>query len=203
MLQSNRFELDGNTAPELLGPGDYNALAEYFDRLRGATDRFGLALHAPFSGAAEARDPEARARCLSQWERPLSEPAWRRTFAFRDGAGAVVARLDLLGPELEAELHRARVALGVEPAFQRRGLGERLLRHAIAFARDSDLAWLDLWVFAHNEPALALYRKVGFVEIGRHRDQFRWRRMSIDDIAMAYRLDPHLPHRVFQTAPPQ
>ncbi len=202
MLQGKPFAASGDVTPELLGPSDYEALAEHLRRRHAVSDRFGLACHAPFSSAEDMQDPEARMRRLSQWARPLNEPCWLRSWAIRSGAGeSIAASLDLGGPELKAELHRARVLLGVEPAFCRRGFGERLLRRAIGFARDAGLAWLDLWVFAHNAPALALYRKVGFVEIGRFQDQFRAREMSIDDIAMAFRLDPHLPHGVFPTAP--
>lgn len=186
-------------APELLGPSDYEALAEHLERQSAESDRFGVALHAPFSGAAEARDPDLRARRLSQWALALSEPGWRRTWAVRDGRGGILAHLDLAGSDLKAELHRARVVLGVEPLYHRRGMGERLLRQAIAFARDEGLAWLDLWVFAHNAPALALYRKIGFVEVGRFPDQFRFRQMSIEDVAMAFRLDPRLPIGIFPT----
>jgi len=188
----------------LLGPSDYEALAEHLSRQSAESDRFGVADHLPFSGASDAQDPGLRARRLSQWGRALNETGWQRTWAVRAGrAGSITGHLDLTGPELKAELHRARVSLGVESAHRRRSVGERLLREAIAFARDAGLAWLDLWVFAHNAPALALYRKVGFVEIGRFPDQFRTRQMSIDDIAMAFRLDPHLPHGVFSTVSPQ
>lgn len=199
MLQSKRFATDGRATPEPLGPSDYEALAEHLRRQNAESDRFGVALHAPFSGASEARDPGRCARQLARWATPLSEPGWQRTWAVRDRGGAIAGHLELTGPSLKVELHRARVALGVEPAYHRRGIGERLLREAIAFARDAGLAWLDLWVFAHNAPALALYRKIGFVETGRFPDQFRFRQMSIDDIAMAFRLDPHLPLGVFST----
>ncbi|WOJ90978.1 GNAT family N-acetyltransferase [Methylocapsa polymorpha] len=200
MLQSKRSAKDRDVTPELLGPSDYQALAEHLSRQSAESDRFGLADHLPFSGAADAQDPALRARRLSQWARGPNEPGWQRTWAVRNGGvGPIVGHLDLTGPEFKAELHRARVILGVEAAYRRRGVGERLLREAIAFARDAGLAWLDLWVFAHNAPALALYRKIGFVEIGRFPDQFRTRQMSIDDIAMAFRLDPHLPHGVFPT----
>ena len=57
------------------------------------------------------------------------------------------------------------------------------------WCRDAtDLAWIDLGVFAHNEAARALYRKVGFVELGTTRDRFRVDGTSIDDIHMTLAL---------------
>jgi RimJ/RimL family protein N-acetyltransferase len=60
---------------------------------------------------------------------------------------------------------------------------------AIEFAHDSRiLMWIDLRVFAHNTAAHALYRSLGFVEIGTVPDRFRIEGESIDDILMTLRL---------------
>lgn len=48
-----------------------------------------------------------------------------------------------------------------------RGVGSALVAAAIDWARAHDLHKLALGVFPHNEPAIALYRKFGFVEEGR------------------------------------
>ena len=48
-----------------------------------------------------------------------------------------------------------------------RGVGSALLGAAIEWARSEGLHKLSLSVFAHNEAAIALYRKLGFVEEGR------------------------------------
>jgi ribosomal protein S18 acetylase RimI-like enzyme len=54
-----------------------------------------------------------------------------------------------------------------------RGVGSALLREAIVRARGQGLHKLCLDVFAHNEAAIALYRKAGFVEEGRRARQYR------------------------------
>ena len=47
------------------------------------------------------------------------------------------------------------------------------------------LDWIDLQVFASNEPARALYKRTGFVEVGLCRDAFRMDDGTrIDDIHM-------------------
>jgi ribosomal protein S18 acetylase RimI-like enzyme len=54
-----------------------------------------------------------------------------------------------------------------------RGVGSALLAAAIEWAREYGLHKLSLGVFAHNAAAIALYRKFGFVEEGRHVKQYR------------------------------
>jgi ribosomal protein S18 acetylase RimI-like enzyme len=54
-----------------------------------------------------------------------------------------------------------------------RGVGSALVSTAIAWARERGLHKLSLSVFAHNEPAIALYRKFGFLEEGRRVKHFR------------------------------
>jgi ribosomal protein S18 acetylase RimI-like enzyme len=175
--------------PELIGPEDFPALVEHLVRQSRISDEAGLPVYAPFRSFL----PESLARLPTLWRRPVNEPHWQRKWAVRDGVGGpIVGYCSLTGGDLPAALHRARVALGVEPGFRRRGYGEALLCAAVAFARDAGLAWIDLEVLAHNAPALALYRKLGFVEIGRSADRFRVGATSIEEVAMTRALDP--PH---------
>jgi GNAT superfamily N-acetyltransferase len=117
--------------------------------------------------------------------RRLDEPGWLRVFLVDDGAGWIVGHADLTGGSLESELHRCRLGIGLREGHRRRGVGEALLSTAIEWARDAGLAWMDLGVFEPNPPAQALYRKLGFVEVGRTPDRFRIDGTSITDVLMA------------------
>ena len=55
----------------------------------------------------------------------------------------------------------------VAKPWRRRGVGSALLAAAIEKAGDDGLHKLSLDVFTHNQGAIALYRKFGFVEEGR------------------------------------
>lgn len=126
-------------------------------------------------------------RVRAGWARSLETPLWLRTWGvFLDTA--IVGHLDLTGGRLPAEMHRATLGMGLERRARRRGFGRALLQHAIAWAREHGLAWLDLGVFAHNTPARSLYRSLGFVEVGYVRDQFRVDGAVIDDVAMTLAL---------------
>lgn len=59
------------------------------------------------------------------------------------------------------------LTIGTAPRVQGRGLGRRLLEHAADTARDAGAEVLHLDVAADNEPALRLYRRHGFSELGR------------------------------------
>jgi len=65
------------------------------------------------------------------------------------------------------------LAMLVDRDWRGRGAGSALVRAAIDWARAQGLHKLCLDVFAHNEAAIALYRKSGFVEEGRRPKQYR------------------------------
>jgi RimJ/RimL family protein N-acetyltransferase len=84
------------------------------------------------------------------------------------------------GGEIVGMLHveRSRFGFGdlgmaVARGWRGRGVGSALVVEAIAWAREQGLHKLTLSVFPHNEAAIALYRKFGFVEEGRLVKQFR------------------------------
>jgi len=65
------------------------------------------------------------------------------------------------------------LAMLVDRDWRGRGAGSALVRAAIGRARGQGLHKLCLEVFPHNEAAVALYRKCGFVEEGRRPRQYR------------------------------
>jgi putative acetyltransferase len=65
------------------------------------------------------------------------------------------------------------LAMAVARESRGRGVGSALLAAAIAWARMQRLHKLELDVFPHNEAAIGLYRKFGFVEEGRRVQHYR------------------------------
>jgi ribosomal protein S18 acetylase RimI-like enzyme len=65
------------------------------------------------------------------------------------------------------------IGMAVAREWRGRGVGSALLAAAIDWARERGLHKLSLSVFAHNEAAIALYRKFGFVEEGRRVNHYR------------------------------
>jgi RimJ/RimL family protein N-acetyltransferase len=126
-------------------------------------------------------------RLRTQWVKPLTEPGWMRTWGLFAG-DAIVGHLDLKGGPILSDLHRATLGIGLEAGHRDRGLGRAMCETAIAWSRLQGLAWIDLGVFGPNLRAQALYRKLGFVEVGRMTDRFRLDGESIDDIMMTLAL---------------
>lgn len=81
----------------------------------------------------------------------------------------------------EAEL----LTIGVAAAEQGKGLGRALLQDMFELARSRKLQRVLLEVRASNVAALALYRSVGFAEIGVRRGYYRNGNLSEDAIMMA------------------
>jgi [ribosomal protein S18]-alanine N-acetyltransferase len=69
-------------------------------------------------------------------------------------------------PPFEYEVH----TIGVDPAYQGRGIGRRLLDELLDFAAGGAVY---LEVRTDNAPAIALYRSAGFTEIGLRRRYYR------------------------------
>ncbi len=62
--------------------------------------------------------------------------------------------------------HRGTLGMGVVKAYRRMGIGQRLMTHALQKAIDMGLERVELEVFSSNGPAVALYKKMGFVTEG-------------------------------------
>ena len=81
--------------------------------------------------------------------------------------------------------HVAEVGLMVAADHRRRGIGSALMQEAMKWARASSVTKLELEVFPHNEPAIALYRKLGFREEGRRGRRYRVGGEYVDAVLMA------------------
>ena len=86
--------------------------------------------------------------------------------------------------------HSGWILLGVREAFQRRGVGAKLLQMMMAAAgMIIGLRRVQLTVFGDNDPAIKLYRRFGFEVEGRHRDFVRRGEGFIDALTMAKLFD--------------
>lgn len=84
----------------------------------------------------------------------------------------------------EAEL----LNIAVAAAHQRRGLGEKMLGRIFEIAAAQHLDRIFLEVRASNLPAIALYRRAGFGQVGLRRGYYRNAAGSEDALVMACEL---------------
>lgn len=79
---------------------------------------------------------------------------------------AGVARLGRT-PPFEFEIH----TIGVDPAYQRHGIGRGMMNRLLDFAGPDSVVYLE--VRTDNEPAISLYRSLGFVSVGVRKRYYR------------------------------
>jgi putative acetyltransferase len=100
--------------------------------------------------------------------------------------GHVVGELSVKGiSPRRAVAHVATLGMSVAASHRRRGVGELLLREAIAWADAHGFLRLELYVYARNAPAIALYEKLGFTLEGRRAAFIRDGDAFLDDLVMA------------------
>jgi phosphinothricin acetyltransferase len=96
------------------------------------------------------------------------DPKRRPLWVSADDAGAVGAWLSVRSFYGRPAYHATvEVAVYTDAALRRRGLATDLLRHAIGQAPRLGIRTLLAFVFAHNAPSVALFRRFGFGEWGR------------------------------------
>jgi RimJ/RimL family protein N-acetyltransferase len=101
----------------------------------------------------------------------------------------VVGRVSIARDGNPVSHHVAELGLMVAAGERRRGIGTALMKEAVSWARGSGVTKLELHVFPHNEPAIALYRKLGFVDEGHRCRHYRIGGHYVDAILMALHLD--------------
>ncbi|HEX9797601.1 MAG TPA: ribosomal protein S18-alanine N-acetyltransferase [Anaerolineales bacterium] len=114
-------------------------------------------------------------------------------------AGRVAGYIGLW--ELVGEGHIS--TLAVHPDLRQRGIGQALLVHGLGALAQHGLESATLEVRASNEAAQALYRKWGFVQVGRRRGYYRDNRedailMTLERIRQAIEgqeVDPEFRHQ--------
>jgi RimJ/RimL family protein N-acetyltransferase len=142
-------------------------LADTTFEIRAAREGDRLPLAQLFAAVAEERDGIAT-------EPPFDIEAGAARMTL-EGTLAAVADGEIIG-SLHVQASRfgfGEIGMLVARDWRGRGVGSALVAAAIEWARERGLHKLSLSVFPHNAAAIALYRKVGFVEEGRRVKHFR------------------------------
>lgn len=97
----------------------------------------------------------------------------------------ILGQLTLEGGRRRNVRHNAVLGITVAQEWRGRGIGHKLLDHAIRWARRSGvITRIELHVFARNEGAIRLYQAFGFVTEGRRRGAVSRDGEYIDDLIM-------------------
>ena len=63
--------------------------------------------------------------------------------------------------------------IAVHPDFRRRGVAQSLVEGLVAGLKEKNIRCLTLEVRASNDPAISLYQKLGFAQVGRRPNYYR------------------------------
>ena len=116
---------------------------------------------------------------------PVGQPGWRRVWVALATRGRLLGHIDLRARREPFTSHRCLLGMGVHRDHRGQGLGTRMLDHAVRWAEQQPiLDWVDLEVISTNEVAVRLYRRSGFIQVGRIDDLFRIEGQSLPSTEM-------------------
>lgn len=84
--------------------------------------------------------------------------------------------------------HYGLLSISVKKEFRDEGIGTEIMRVFLGTARQMKLLSIQLSLFATNDPAKNLYRRFGFVEVGRLPKKLSYKGELIDEIIMVKHL---------------
>jgi RimJ/RimL family protein N-acetyltransferase len=145
---------------------------------------------------AVGAEPERWLITASDWRGPSAERRYLRSIRRSPHAAVFVAeapegivgRLSVARDPHPASAHVADLGLMVARSHRGRGIGRALLEQAADWARQAGVSKLELHVFPHNEPAIALYESFGFEREGYRRGHYRRAGELVDAVLMAYQV---------------
>jgi RimJ/RimL family protein N-acetyltransferase len=132
-----------------------------------------------------------------EWRSPGEERRFLRTlrrhrhaavFVAEDD-GMIVGRLSIVRDPHPASEHVADLGLMIAREHRRRGAGTALMQEAERWAWGAGVRKIELHVFPHNTPAIALYERLGYEQEGLRRRHYTRRGQLVDAILMAKQLD--------------
>jgi len=99
--------------------------------------------------------------------------------------GRLVGYIAGLGGKYHRNRHKVDIVIGILLDYSGQGLGTKLFTALEDWARSHDLHKLELTVMAHNERAISLYKKMGFVVEGISVDSLFVNGRYVDELDMA------------------
>jgi len=107
-----------------------------------------------------------------------------QTIFVAEKEGQLIGYLAAYGGRYKRNRHSVYGITGILQAFTSQGIGTRLFEELERWARENRIHRLELTVMAHNETALALYKKMGFEIEGRKQHSLVINGSYVDEYCM-------------------
>lgn len=123
-------------------------------------------------------EPDERTTTVDQMREMLQKThdADNQTILVAVAGEKIVGHIAIMGGSQRRIWHKAHIVIGILDNYTGQKIGTRLFKDAEKWARKVGLYRLELTVMKHNSRAIALYKKMGFRQEGRHP-----RSMFVDD----------------------
>jgi ribosomal protein S18 acetylase RimI-like enzyme len=119
----------------------------------------------------------------------IGKANWRRLILAFDGE-KIVGHIDVRGHLDKYSSHRALLGMGVDSQYRGRGIGSQLIVSLIEWVeQNTAIEFIDLSVLDSNTAAYQLYKKHGFIQVGKLDDRFRLDGHSYSDRMMSLFLE--------------
>ncbi|SFG43112.1 Protein N-acetyltransferase, RimJ/RimL family [Halobacillus alkaliphilus] len=102
-----------------------------------------------------------------------------------ENAGELIGHIMCIGGRAERNRHTVQIVTGVLKMYQGQGVASQMFSKMEEWARKNQVHRIELTVMVHNEPAIQLYKKAGFIKEGVKRDSLYVNHQWVDEYAMA------------------
>ena len=96
----------------------------------------------------------------------------------------IIARAELDGYYAARIRHRAKLSISVRKKYWNQGIGTEMLKRLFEQAKKMNIRIIELEVITDNAGAIALYHKMGFIDIGIYKKYFYVNGMFKDAVVM-------------------
>lgn len=124
---------------------------------------------------------------VESFQKKLIAQQWPNYYAVKQVTSneqEVVGWADITRPQNERLAHRGFLGMGLVAEARGQGLGTQLLQAALSHAQNMAIEKVELSVYSSNLPAIALYQKCGFREMGRIRHYRKYKNRYFDSVEM-------------------
>ena len=135
-------------------------------------------------------DREAATAHIEKYQRP------NHLLLVAEYEGTLVGNIDLTQHPRKRLSHTGRVGMGIAKGWRNQGLGFALLKTSLDWAKsqaDLEMIWLD--VYANNVKGVALYQKLGFIEVGTTPSLFKHGDEYFDSLKLYLKLENYSPSK--------
>ena len=97
----------------------------------------------------------------------------------------IIANLIFTGGKYRKDKHSGKFEIFIRNEFRGQGVGEKLVKKLLSWAKTAKIKRIELEVWSNNLPAITLYKKLGFKIEGKRKKQYKIRKKYVDGILMA------------------